>query len=446
MNLCTVPAVTALGVSLLASTAIAGGFALREQSTTGLGQAFGGVAAGSAGVSSMFWNPATMTGIPGIQTDLDFALIAPSSKITPGAGSSPLFLNTTSGELLETVVLPSFYGSYQVNDQLWLGLSMNVPYGLTTKPNADWTGRLYGSTTHVSSLEVTPTVAYKINDWLSVGAGLQVEYFKARYTAAVPNPFAPSANPVDWYTAGPDGDSWGVGYTLGATVTPVAGTTIGLGFRSAVQQDIRGSFNGLPGPLALAVPTRPVRMNVMLPETATLGVSQKLGEQFTLNAGVEWTNWSRLKYPRVIDETTGQPYAAQPVLNLDYRDSWFFSVGGEYAIDPQWTVRAGVGYEISPVRTAVRTTRLPDNNRIWTTLGVSYKWNEKLTLDLAYAHLFSGDTPIRLVSGNPSASPLIPPMVANADNSVNIVSASLRYRWDDPAKPVPVAMPIVRKP
>ncbi|MEJ1935936.1 outer membrane protein transport protein, partial [Nostoc sp. NIES-2111] len=231
INVCTVPAATALALSLLSSTAIAGGFALREQSTTGLGQAFGGVAAGSAGVSSMFWNPATMTGVPGFQTDFDFALIAPSSKITPGAGSSPLFLYTTSGEQLETVVLPSFYGSYQVNDQLWFGLSTNVPYGLTTKPNASWPGRVYGSTTHVSSLEITPTVAYKINDWLSVGAGLQVEYFKARYTSALANPFAPV---VDWPTVGLDGDSWGIGYTLGATLTPVAGTTIGLGFRSAV--------------------------------------------------------------------------------------------------------------------------------------------------------------------------------------------------------------------
>ncbi|MEJ1934316.1 outer membrane protein transport protein, partial [Nostoc sp. NIES-2111] len=193
------------------------------------------------------------------------------------------------------------------------------------------------------------------------------------------------------------------------------------------------------------LPTRPVRVNLVMPETATLGVSQKIGEQFTLNAGVEWTNWSRLTFPRVIDQVTGQPYAAAPVLNLDYRDGWFFSIGGEYAIDPQWTVRAGFGYEISPVRTEVRTTRLPDNNRIWTTLGVSYKWNEKLTLDLAYAHLFSGDTPIRYVAGNPSANPLLP-MVANADNSVNIVSAALRYRWDDPAKPLPAAMPIVRKP
>ena len=127
---------------------------------------------------------------------------------------------------------PPSYVSYQINDRLWVGLATGAPFGLATKPDYIWAGQLYARTTSVFSLEAQPTIAYKVNDWLSVGAGVRAQYFKVRYFSAIgpsplfPSPFAPSA--------GLEGDSWGIGYSLGATLTPAAGTSIGIGFRSAV--------------------------------------------------------------------------------------------------------------------------------------------------------------------------------------------------------------------
>jgi long-chain fatty acid transport protein len=117
-------------------------------------------------------------------------------------------------------------------------------------------------------------------------------------------------------------------------------------------------------------------------------------------------------------------------------------VGGEYRIDPAWTVRAGIGYEISPIDIDTRNTRLPDTDRIWLSLGASYNWSDQLSFDVAYSHLFSvGNTDINIDSGNPSFRGVV--FAADVDASVDIISASVKYRWDNPTKAIPA--PIVRK-
>ncbi|MCB8820867.1 OmpP1/FadL family transporter [Microvirga rosea] len=407
----------------------AGAFALREQSATGQGESFAGVAAGSAGVSSMFWNPATITMAPGWQSEFHATAIIPESKISPiytvPAGLAAL---GPSGDIGLDAMVPASYTSYQVNDRLWIGFHNGAPYGLVTKPNPVWAGQIYARTTSVFSYEAMPTVGYKVNDWLSVGAGLRAQYFKVRYFSATSaSPFAPSA--------GLEGDSWGFGYALGATLTPFAGTSIGIGFRSSVEQKLEGNFQyfGVP-----------IKANLVLPESVSVGLSQRITDAFTLNATAEWTNWSRLGFPRVTNALTGGLLAQAPYLPLDYKDGWFFSVGGEYRINPAWTVRAGLGYEISPIELETRSPRLPDTDRVWLSVGTTYNWSDQLSFDLAYTHIFSvGNTDINLAPGNPTFATRGAVLAANVDSKVDIISAGVKYRWDNPAKAIPA--PIVRK-
>lgn len=446
-------ALLALVAASLPGAAHAGAFGLREQSAKGLGMAFAGVGAGSAGLGSMFWNPATLTRVPGMQSEWDIHGIVPYGSVTGDASSTAAYRGVKGGDFAQDAVLASSYSSYQVNDRLWLGLATGTPFGLSTKPDQLFPGRTYNNSTKVTSFEIAPTMAWRVNDWLSVGAGVRAVYFKARYTTAFPFPGRAIANdPV----LGLDGDSWGVGYSLGATLTPMAGTEIGLGFRSAVKERLEGDFFGGRQIAALnaaaALADGPFKATAVLPETVTLGLRQQVTDQLSMSAGVEWTNWSRMRYPRVESATTGLN-VLRPTLPLDYKDGWFFSVGGEYRIDPTWTVRAGLGYEVSPVKDVSRSIRLPDNDRIWTSIGASYNWNEKLSFDIGYAHVFTTSTRVRIQPGNPNYSPTyaaLPGGYANlngkVDAHVDIVSVGLHYRWDDPAKPVAAALPMVRKP
>ena len=436
-----VTCVSALSLIAGVSAAQAGAFGLREQSAVGQGSSFAGAAAGAAGLGSMFWNPATLTNFKGGQVELVGSGIFPVARMTTQAGSSPLYRNPafsqSAGDIGQDAFLPAGYASYQINSQWWLGVSMNTPFGLTTKANTDWPGRAYGATTRVVSNNITPTVAYKINDMFSVAAGLQIMYFKTKYTSAVPGTAAQVPN---WNVVGLQGDSWGVGFTLGATIKPIDGTEIGIGYRSAVQENLSGALQGLGNSL--------IKSTVMLPESINVGIRQRVTNDFTALAGFEWTNWSRLKQPAVINTATGTN-AAIPNIPLHYNDGWYLSLGGEYRINAAWLVRAGVGYENSPIDTQNRSLRLPDANRWWFSVGAGYQYSETIFVDLGYTYILpmNGDVAMNSANSgyNPRLAPLANNLYTNTTANVNIVSASLRWVWDNPKQTVPAAMPKVTK-
>ena len=90
---------------------------------------------------------------------------------------------------------------------------------------------------------------------------------------------------------------------------------------------------------------------------------------------------------------------------------------------------------------------MPDNDRLWLSVGGTYRWNEKLSFDAAYTHIFVDDTRIRIVEGHEElrrAGPAPLSFVADVDASVNIFSVAAKYRWDDVKVAIP-AEPIVRK-
>src|SRR5262245_52039643 len=119
---------TAIGTLVIATAqANAGAFALREQSTYGQGTSFAGVAAGGS-LSSMFWNPATMTQFPGVVSENGVSAIIPKAQQIPQAGTTPALLPLGGvSNSAEMALVPNGYTSYQINPNLWLGLSINAP-------------------------------------------------------------------------------------------------------------------------------------------------------------------------------------------------------------------------------------------------------------------------------------------------------------------------------
>ncbi|MCC2112218.1 MAG: outer membrane protein transport protein [Hyphomicrobiales bacterium] len=415
-------ATTVLTTVAFGSEAFAGAFGLREQSGTYQGMVFSGVAAGGPSISSMYWNPATVTKAPGVfTTEKHGALVMPKVDITPIAGTSPFILPLgPSGDIGLEGFVPSSYAAFRINDSWYVGLAINSPYGLVTKSNYTWSGQAHSRTSEIFSINVNPMVGYKINEQVSVALGLQVQYLDTRLTRAA----AIAAGAPDITL---EGDGWGVGYTAGVTFTPAPGTEIGIGFRSAVEHELEGT---LTTPLAAL----PIRTSIITPEIVSLGVRQRVTDAFTLAATVEWTNWSRLKAPAIINTATGTPVAGFP---FQYDDGWFFSVGGEYMFSPSFTARAGIGYEISPISTGVRSSRLPDDDRLWIGLGGTYNYGS-LSLDLAYNFLTTFGTDLALSGTNPHAIAGLP-LIANVDSTTHIVSGAIRYTWGAPeADPEPI--------
>lgn len=407
---------TAVALSMVAGAAHAGGFALREQSSYYQGMSFAGYGTTGGGISSMYWNPASLMGAQkGLTVEAHNTGLFPVSEVNGTLSGG--FLGTSSigsGDLASDAFIPASYAAYRLNDQLIFGVGINAPFGLSTKPDFNWAAQFYSRSSSVFSMNVNPAVALQINEMVSVAVGVQVQYLKVSLKSADATSGAgfPRSNEIK-------GDDVGFGVTAGLTVRPWEGTEIGIGYRSGVGHD-------LDGDLIVGGVTSAIGLGVVTPDMVNISARQKITDKIRVLGTVEWTNWSRLKSPRAISDTSG---ATLTTLHFNYEDGWFFSLGGEYDFNDQLTLRAGLGYEISPIDEDIRSTRLPDNNRWWLSAGATYDFNKHMSFDLGYTHIIPEATKINIAPGHQDYNATFGTYTADVDSHVNIISASLRYKF-----------------
>lgn len=421
----TFRAALVVSTSLVAiSAAQAGGLVNSSQSSVFNGTAYAGFAApGSSSPATMFMNPATMTSFSRITFDSNYTFGIPQTKINGaygagGAGLNALF-SGSSGDVGLDYFVPATYFIYPVNDRLVFGASLNTTYGNTTKAESLWRGSFLASTSKLRVTTLTPSVAYKINEMFSVGFGLQIQYATARQYVRFP--IAVGATPAGNYGIS-NADGWGFGFTAGLTFTPTKTTQIGLGWRSFVDQNLSGTT--VAGPL----PARNSKGVLNLPNRINLSLRQTFTPQFDLLASIEWQNFGRIGHGRL--ENPAAPSLA--VLPFGYSDGWFFSLGGEYKWNDKLTLRAGVGYEISPVKDAVRRVSLPDNDRLWLSTGFTYNVSDRWSVNASYSFLHIKKAPITQALG-----PLT--FTGESKAHAHLVSFGLTSRWGDaPKKEAPL--------
>lgn len=429
--------------ALIATTAMvqAGGFAVRQQSTSSLGAAYAGSAAGGD-LSSMYWNPAaaTVKKGPGLNSESHYTLMSPNAELNVTSSSQPLFngqpfsTGTNSGDISDLAFLSASYYSYQFTNfdkNLFLGIAFNSPFGLKTKPeNQHYAGAVLGRESRLKTFNLNPTLAYQIMPNLSIGVGAQLQYAKAMFSFATG---APNSGDTKY-----EGSGIAAGWTAGLLWQPTASTSIGLGYRSAITQDLNGAFINTQGALnpAIGVLSVDAKSTIEMPDMVTFSVRQGITQNMRLLGTVEWTNWSVLKELRVTSDGNSvvgvpgvglvapAPGSTIARLPVGWGDGWFFALGGEYDVSRQLTVRAGGAYEITPIQNATqRLVGIPDNDRIWASIGASYKWSETMSFDVAYSHVFIKDSLFDRTSLNGVR------MTGTVDASLDIVSVSMKTKW-----------------
>lgn len=418
----------------------AGGFGVREHSAYFLGSAFAGAAAG-ADISSMYWNSAATAALAGCNTSSSYTGVFARADETATAGvlvtGTPVApgLAPTSTEVGTEALVPSSFIACQLSDKLFAGLGLNAPFGFLTKPdNLGWAGSPIAVTSKVFSLDINPTLAYRLTPGLTVGVGVQVEYFRLRLTHAG---FDSALGPLSG-SRSYEADDWGVGATAGLIWQPLPGTSLGLGYRSPVDIDVSGTFAraaDLTGRPALSARAT---ASLTLPDEATFSFRQALGPRWAVLGTVQWQNWSRLQDVAAVGPGCGASGVCE-VLNLNFRDGWFFALGAEYAYSPALLLRAGVAYETSPIEDGTRDILLPDSDRIFLSVGASYKYSEQISIDLGYSHLFLDDAPFCIASAaaNPagtthctaSTPPAAVLLRGSSDNAADLLSVGLRYKF-----------------
>jgi long-chain fatty acid transport protein len=408
-------AVASAAMLATAGAAVAGGYALREQSTSSQGASFAGSAAGGD-LSSMFWNPAAAGIAPwGFYTESHYALIIPDAELT-GVGSGlgfpvPFAGLPNSADIGSLAVVPTSYASYRINKDLVLGLSINSPFGLMTKPDPYvWEGSFVGQTAKLFSVNATPTLGYQVAPGLIIGAGVQLEYMKLKFK------FFDSVG-----TATADiKDELGVGFTAGVLWQPSKSTSIGLGFRSSVEHKMDGTLS-----VPLTAGTAAVNATLETPEIVTLSLRQAIAPNTRFLGTIEWTNWSRFGVIPIVNSGPVTGGVADRFLPGNWHDSWLYAIGLEYDYSQTLTLRSGVAFEKSPIQNATeRLIQVPDSDRWWLSGGLTYRWSEKVSFDLAYTHIFFDDAPFNRRSLTDTWG-----VVGEANESADIISVSIKNKW-----------------
>ena len=444
------PLFTTALVALAGSQGLnAAGFALIEQSVPGMGTAYAGAAASADTVDTLYFNPAGMTRLPGTQAGAGVHLVLTNnefknegSTFSPLVGGAPIN-GDNGGNAGTSAGIPHLYLTHELNDRVWLGMAINVPFGLATEYDDDWVGRYHAIHSEVETINLNPSIAFKATDQLSLAIGVSAMYLKGEFTNAIDfgtlNQIPVSLGGLGGLLgpAGPgqfdgnikiEGDSWGWGYNAGLLYEFSPGTRVGLHYRSEVTQDIKGDAHfGLPNPALGAVfSNTDVEASVDLPASASLSAYHELNNEWALLADYTWTGWSSIPELR-FDFDNNLP---DGVTTFKWKDTSRVSLGMTYHPGGGRLIyRFGAAYDESPVRSAQdRSPRLPDADRLWVALGASYQATDNLAIDVGYAHLFVNDPRISKTGTEPE-DVTRGALRGSYDSSVDILSVEARYMF-----------------
>ena len=495
---------TLVAAAAFAPQAQASGFQLREQSPLSQGNAFAGISAGGGDISALFFNPAVMTQYDGWQFSMGGTYVNLSAKfegtsakrtatllglgfqVAPitGTSLSPISGPVDNSNAAISAVLPEFNIMYSVNNDLKIGLSLNVPYGLTTEYDANWAGRYHALKSDLKTIDIAPSIAYRVSKEFTFGVAFVARKTDSELTNGVDYGTAlalkvgaalagaglstvspgigqnsPVANvamgapngtfgtpgfaiPGAWDgTAGLKGSGWGYGWKAGLTWEPHTDFRFGLAYQAAMTVTLKGdaSFH-----FPTAMPATDLgalnggglkngkgQADLPLPATTSLGFDWKVSPTFSLQAEAARTTWSVFKQLVVKFTDNVAPQTTESITDENWKDSTFLSLGATWKVNQAWTLRAGVATDSSAVDDAYRTPRIPDNDRKWFALGCSYAFSKKTTIDIGYTRLFVADGKVGLLAGTAATDPNITrgDLKGTIKAAINILGASLRYSF-----------------
>jgi len=443
-------------LTLSSSNVLASSFALIEQSVTGMGTAY---AIGSAGIdnaSTIYFNPATMSRLEGsnltgglqiVNSRGDFKGSAQYNPGNPalGPGGAGIAGFPISGDTKDdidfTAAVPAGAISHQLNEKVWLGLTINTPFGLMTEYDDNWVGRYHAIKSELTTININPTIAFKVSEHATVGFGLSALYGDGELTSAadVGLGAALGGTPIPGWVPGSGtfdsrvkltADDWGFGYNFGVMLEPSDSTRLGLHYRSKVELELEGSAK-VSGPVANS--KQDASLDLTLPDSLSISGYHAINSQWAIMADYTWTQWSRIKELNIkLDD------GSRSVAKWNYDDSSRYSIGTEYTHSNKLKFRAGLALDETPVPSdSERSPRVPDADRTWLSLGMTYRHTPNLSFDFGYAHLFVDDPKLDNVSDNndptlpfPANTTGFHSVSGSYDAAVDIFGAQVNWRFN----------------
>jgi long-chain fatty acid transport protein len=414
-----IPALVALAFS---GSAAASGFQLQNQTGSGNGNAFAGAAATAEDAGTIMWNPAGMTYLPAghnvsVAGTLLYRDIGYSDKgSTPSAGFP---LGTTDGGNAGGLsLIPAGYWSYSVSPSLFVGVGVSPTFGNKTEYDFSFVGRNAGFFAEITQININPSIAYKINEKLSLGFGLNFAHNTTHFKQGLA--FLGAAATTNHLDV--EGDDWGYGWNVGAMFQLSPTTRIGMTYRSEIKFELEGdqstNVTNFGSPL---LANQNIKATLKTPASASIAVSQKLNDRWEMLGDLGWTDWSVVNVIQ-LQTTSGANLNA---LSYNFKDTWRIGFGANYQYSDKVKVRFGIAHDKSPVKSAAdRTMTLPDTDRTWLSIGAKYQLSAKSSLDIGYTHIFFDKGTTARVVEFPAGAPR---QVINGEWNNSVDSLAVQY-------------------
>lgn len=428
-KLLSVLSLSILGTALSPMAAQAAGFYIQEQSVSGLGSAFSGSTTNLNDPSTVYFNPAGMVKLDGTQAQAGMHLLVPSASLADTGSTGVSAVNTgDGGNPYDPTPIPNGFITHQINDQFWAGLGVTAPFGLANEYDQGWFGRFDSTKTELTVIDIQPTLAFKVNDKLSIGVGLNIQHADAELQSAT----AVNGGGLSEGISTLQGDDWSYGYSVGALFKPYDATIIGFNYRSAVSHTLDGRISSSGTTLNDFDVTGTADLN--LPDIATFGVAQDVNDKLKIMGQATWFGWNNFQdITGVTKETIAtaagfnrSPGQVVSSVVQNYQTTWAFALGAEYEYSDEWTFRGGVQFDETPTTDLYRTSRTPDGGRTWLSTGATYSLNENIDLDLAATYIWVESEEISVTRNAAISSTVVN---AKTEGNVGILAAGFTYKF-----------------
>ena len=380
-------------IVISSATLFAGGFQINEHGARAMAMA--GAFTGLANdASAVYFNAAGITQLKGTHISAGTTLILPLAKFTGIAGdnSANPFVPASAEYELETQVFTpiNFYLTQQLTDDLFIGLGVNNPYGLGTKWDDTWPGRYIALDTEVQTFFGNLVLAYKVSDQLSISAGFVYAYGNVKIIKNQATADPATSTPLSDAQIKLEGDGTAMGFTAAVLFKPTDQTSLGVSFKSEAKFDFEGDAITTPAshPLVNYLPKGSIEASLTTPMNVTVGFAYN-DDNVTYTGDIQWIGWSSydtlaVDFKEYVNPFTGSTRSAAA---REYKNTYIFRLGYENVMSDDFTLRAGLLYDLNPVPDKLVEPTLPDADRLGLNIGCGYKLTDNLSVDVAYMFL-----------------------------------------------------------
>lgn len=374
------------GSVVAGGVAMAGGFAIKEQSVKSQGTSHAGYTAAASDITFMYNNPAALQRATG-------------KRFTIGGGASAIIVqnevesfNSATGAFIGSdepgrsgAVASTFVG-FRLAEPIAIGLSVVTPFGLATDyEDPNFTNNATRS--ELKTFVVTPTIAFDLHDRVTFGAGFSVIYADAKLNNSLLQI---------------EGDDIDYGFNVGALFDLTSTTTLGIAYKSGFDLRLSGDGNFTSAGVSIAAVGNTTLAGIVpgfngdstgeakLPALISVGLKQQLTPKLDLLLEGQWQQWS--SFDTIVLDISN---FSQPIPETqNYKNAFFFAGGLEWQTTDQLTLRTGVAWDQTPTRDEDRTLRVPDEDRIWLSAGATFKLTDSMSIDAAYSYLRTIEDPV----------------------------------------------------